>query len=168
MPRLIVLAGLPAAGKSVIARELARRIGAIWLRIDSMDQAIWASGTAPADLRDWTLRAAQAVAADNLSLGRDVVADGVNDWAAGRALWDKAGERAGATVHWLEVVCTDPEEHRRRVETRTSDVPGLVLPDWDAVQACSFDAWDRARTVIDTAHKDLESCVLEALAVFGA
>jgi predicted kinase len=42
MARLIVLAGLPASGKSSIARELARRSGAVWLRIDSMDQAIWA------------------------------------------------------------------------------------------------------------------------------
>ena len=61
MARLIVLAGLPGSGKSTIARELARRTGAIWLRVDSMDQAIWASGTAPRDLQDWTYRAAQAV-----------------------------------------------------------------------------------------------------------
>jgi predicted kinase len=73
MPTLVVMAGLPASGKSRIARELSRQMGAIWLRIDSMDQAIWASGTAPDDLRDWTYRAAQAVALDNLSLGRDVV-----------------------------------------------------------------------------------------------
>ena len=30
--------------------------------------------TAPQDLQDWTYRAAQAVAADNLRLGRDVIA----------------------------------------------------------------------------------------------
>jgi predicted kinase len=38
--KLIVMAGLPASGKSSIARELARRTGAVWLRVDSMDQAI--------------------------------------------------------------------------------------------------------------------------------
>ncbi len=70
MPRLIVLAGLPGVGKSAIVREIARRTSAIWIRIDTMDQAIWASGTAPADLCDWTIRAAQAVAVDNLLLGR--------------------------------------------------------------------------------------------------
>jgi len=43
MARLIALAGLPGVGKSSIAQHLARRCGAIWLRIDSMDQAIWAS-----------------------------------------------------------------------------------------------------------------------------
>src|SRR5262249_8145820 len=35
MARLIALAGLPGVGKSSIARHLARRFGAIWLRIDS-------------------------------------------------------------------------------------------------------------------------------------
>ncbi|MBO4221109.1 AAA family ATPase [Bradyrhizobium neotropicale] len=67
MARLIALAGLPGVGKSSIAQYLARRCGAIWLRIDSMDQAIWASGTAPSDLFDWSYRAAQAIAADNLA-----------------------------------------------------------------------------------------------------
>jgi AAA domain len=64
MAKLIAMAGLPGTGKSSIARHLARRTGAIWLRIDSMDQAIWGSGTAPRDLLDWTYRAAQAVATD--------------------------------------------------------------------------------------------------------
>jgi hypothetical protein len=65
MGRLIALAGIPGVGKSSLARHLARRSRAIWLRIDSMDQAIWASGTAPGDLFDWSYRAAQAIAADN-------------------------------------------------------------------------------------------------------
>jgi AAA domain len=87
MPTLVVMAGLPASGKSSIARELARQMNATWLRIDSMDQAIWASGDAPTDLRDWTYRAAQAVALDNLGLGHDVVGDCVNDSREARDGW---------------------------------------------------------------------------------
>jgi predicted kinase len=93
-----------------------------------MDQAIWASGTAPKDLRDWTYRAAEAVAEDNLRLGRDVVGDCVNDWTAARDGWQAAGERAGAMVVWVEIICSDAAEHRRRVETRVGDVAGLALP----------------------------------------
>lgn len=98
-----------------------------------MDQAIWASGTAPADLRDWTYRAAQALASDNLALGHDVIADCVNDWPAARDGWQDAAARVGAPVVWLEIVCSDKAEHRRRAETRTSDIVGLALPSWDAV-----------------------------------
>ena len=125
MARLIALAGLPGTGKSGIARQLAPRIGAMWLRIDSMDQAIWASPSAPRDLADWTYRAAQAVATDNLALGFDVLADCVNDCQASREGWEMAAQRAGAEVKWLEIACSDPAEHRRRVETRTSDIAGL-------------------------------------------
>lgn len=164
MARLIVFAGLPAAGKSSIARELSRRTGAFWLRIDSMDQAIWASGTAPVDLRDWTYRAAQAVAADNLRLGRDVIGDCVNDWKEARDGWQAAGAGAGAEVLWVEIVCSDAAEHRRRVETRVSDVPGLVLPDWQAVTTRDYHPWDREHLTIDTAGRPLADCVEDALA----
>src|SRR5262245_36507105 len=107
MARLLALAGLPGVGKSSIARHLARRSGAIWLRIDSMDQAIRASPKAPIDLFDWSYRAAQAIAADNLTLGLDVIADCVNDCQEARGGWEAAARSARAEVLWLEVVCSD-------------------------------------------------------------
>ncbi|WP_165191656.1 AAA family ATPase [Caulobacter soli] len=167
MARLIVFAGLPASGKSTIARKLAAQTGAFWLRIDAMDQAIWASGTAPTDLRDWTYRAAQALAADNLALGHDVIADCVNDWQEARDGWRAAASRVGAQVVWLEIVCSDRAEHRRRVETRTGDIPGLALPDWDAVCARDYHAWDSDRLSIDTAHKSIDEGVAAALTALG-
>jgi predicted kinase len=168
MAKLVVMAGLPASGKSSIARELARRMRAVWLRIDSMDQAIWASGAAPSDLRDWTYRAAQAVALDNLGLGHDVIGDCVNDSREARNGWAQTGRRSGAKVLWLEIICSDPVEHRRRVETRTSDIPGLALPDWDAVAKRGYDPWEWEHLIIDTARRPLENCVDIALAALSA
>jgi predicted kinase len=163
MARLIALAGLPGVGKSSIARNLARRTGAMWLRVDSMDQAIWASGTAPKDLRDWTYRAAQAVAVDNLMLGLDVIADCVNDCEEAREGWETAARTANAEVVWLEIVCSDTEEHRRRIETRSSDIAGLSLPDWNAVAGRAYAAWNRDHFTVDTARRSLEECVEEAI-----
>lgn len=111
------------------------------------------------DLQDWTYRAAQAVAEDNLRLGRDVIGDCVNDWTAARDGWQQAALRAGAEVFWVEIVCADPVEHRRRVETRVSDVPGLVLPGWDEVTARAYHGWDRDHLTIDTSARSATDCV---------
>ena len=162
MARLIALAGLPGVGKSSIARDLARRTGAMWLRIDSMDQAIWASGTAPNDLLDWTYRAAQAVAADNLVLGLDVIADCVNDCEDAREGWEAAARRARSEIVWLEIVCSDATEHRRRIEMRTADIAGLSLPGWDAVVGRAYASWTRDRFTVDTTHRGPATCGEEA------
>jgi predicted kinase len=166
--RLVVLAGLPATGKSTIAREVARRTGAVWLRIDSIAEQIRAAGVVPGDdLRDAPYRAAYAVAEDNLRLGREVIADCVNDWTLTRDAWQAVGERAAAEVVWLEIVCSDPGEHRRRVETRASDVPGLALPDWPAVIGRDYHAWDRDRLTLDTASLSVAEAVDLALAALS-
>jgi predicted kinase len=164
MPKLIVFAGLPGVGKSTLARALAQRTGAIWLRIDSISEAIRASGVVPGDLKDVGYRAAYAAAEDNLRLGRDMIGDCVNDWRVTREAWREAGARAGAEVRWVEIVCSDLTQHRRRVETRVSDVPGLALPDWPAVIGREYHAWDDDRVVIDTAGQSVDESVEAILA----
>ena len=72
---LIVFAGLPGTGKSSVARELAGKLDAVWLRIDSIEQAIRDSAVPPGSIDDAGYRAAFAVAGDNLRLGRVIVAD---------------------------------------------------------------------------------------------
>ena len=124
--RLIVLSGLPGSGKSTLARGLAIATGAMWLRIDSIEQAIRDAGT---EVSEEGYRVGYALAADNLRLGRDVIADCVNGWMLTRDAWSDTGRAAGATVTEVEIVCSDPGEHRRRVATRGSDIPGHVPPD---------------------------------------
>ena len=155
----IVFAGLPGTGKSTIARALAAELGAFWLRIDSLEQGIRESGVVDGDLKDVGYRAAYAVAEDNLRLGRTVIGDSVNPWMLTRNAWRDAGLRAGAPVVEIETICSDLQEHRRRIETRRTEVPGLVLPSWKAVIDRDYHAWDREHVVIDTAVSTVETCV---------
>jgi predicted kinase len=156
---LIVFAGLPASGKSSIARALAQELGAVWLRIDSIEQAIRESGAVPGSLDDAGYRAAYAVAEDNLRLGRAVIGDSVNPWMLTRNAWRDTGLRAGARVVEIETICSDVEEHRRRVETRAKEVPGLILPNWQAVTGRDYHPWDRDHMTIDTANRSVATCV---------
>jgi predicted kinase len=156
---LIALAGLPGTGKSSIARDLAGALGAVWLRIDSIEQGIRDAGVVAGSLDDAGYRAAYAVAADNLRLGLTVIADSVNPWPLTRDAWRDVGLRAGARVVEVETICSDAAAHRRRVEERAGEVPGLALPDWQAVVNRDYRPWDRDRLVVDTAARSVADCV---------
>jgi predicted kinase len=162
--RLIVFAGLPGSGKSSIARGLAGQLEAVWLRIDSIEQAIRESAIAPGSVEDAGYRAAYAVAEDNLRLGRVVIGDSVNGWMLTRNAWRDVGLRAGAQVVEVEILCTDLDEHRRRIETRASETPGLILPDWNAVIGRDYHSWDRDPVKVDTASRSIAACVELVLA----
>ena len=125
---LIILGGLPGVGKTAIAVELARLTGAVHLRIDSIEQAMRAGGNRV--IEDAGYRVAYAVAEDNLRIGRTVIADSVNPLRLTREAWASVAAHVGVKAIEIEVNCSDLNEHRRRVETRTNDIPGLKLPTW--------------------------------------
>ena len=153
---LIILSGLPATGKTTIARELAAQVTAVHVRIDSIEQALRASGVT-VDAHGY--RVGYAVAEDNLRLGRIVIADSVNPWPLTRAEWRAVAARAGVRSIDVEIVCSDAAMHRGRVETRTPDIPGHVLPSWDDVVHRDYRPWDRERLQIDTAHVPVDEAV---------
>lgn len=156
---LIIFGGLPGAGKTVIASELARQLDAVYLRIDSIEQAFRDSGAISGPREDAGYRAAYALAEDNLRLGRIVVADSVNPLKVTRDAWTEIASRAGVGAVEIEIICSDPKEHRRRVETRASDIRGLRLPTWQEVVSREYHAWDREHFVIDTALHAVEESV---------
>jgi hypothetical protein len=69
-----------------------------------------------------------------------------------------------AQVVEVEILCTDLDEHRRRIETRASETPGLILPDWNVVIGRDYHSWDRDHLAIDTAGRSIAACVELVLA----
>jgi predicted kinase len=146
---LVVLSGLPGVGKTTIARELARATGAVHLRIDSIERALRRVGW---QVAGEGYAVAQAVAEDNLRVGRQVIADCVSPWPITRHEWRSVAERTGAPALDVEVVCSDEDEHRRRVESREPDIPGYTAPTWQEVLDRDYHPWSTERLVIDTAR----------------
>lgn len=161
---LIAFGGLPGTGKTTLSRALAERIGAVHLRIDTLEQAIMNSSLAPASVEEAGYLAAYGVARDNLGLGRAVVADSVNPIGLTRDAWLAVAQAAGVPSLEVEIVCSDPAEHRRRVESRQSDLPGQRLPTWQAVETRDYRPWDRPHLVVETAGRNFEQCLSQILA----
>ena len=122
---------------------------AFLLRIDTIEQAI-------RDLCDFRVegegyRLAYRIAKDNLSLGSNVIADCCNPINLTREEWRSVASSVGAQYKDIEIICTDLEEHQRRIAKRQSDIPGLNLPDWSAIQQRDYHQWITNRIVVDTA-----------------
>jgi predicted kinase len=69
-----------------------------------------------------------------LGTGASVIVDAVNAVEAARNQWRKLARRAGVPLLFVEVTCTDRGEHRRRLEARRRDLPGMPDLTWPAVE----------------------------------
>jgi predicted kinase len=164
---LIAFSGLPGTGKTSIARELARRLRAAYLRVDTVEQALRSCGTLEtvgAEGYETIYRLAE----DNLNVGLTVVADSVNPLEITREAWAEIAREANVQLINVEVICSDEAEHRRRVETRSSDIPDLVLPTWDKVTSREYHSWKQPRVVVDTAGRTVGACADELMLALAA
>ena len=165
---LIVFGGLPGTGKTTLARALVQERGTAYLRIDTIEQALRQSGTVGDDMGPTGYMVAYALAESNLRLGRSVVADAVNALPITREPWRQVAQATSAELVEIEVICSDTAEHRRRIETRSIDVPGLTPPTWEEILAGDYQPWDRPRLVIDTADRTISEAVAELAAQMAA
>lgn len=159
---LIAFGGLPAVGKSVLAKSLAERIGAVHLRIDTIEQAMRNVGFEVSGPEGYL--AARDLAEDNLRIGHTVIVDSVNPLEITRNYWRETAARLKVELVEIEVICSDEREHRERVESRVSDIPDLVLPTWQQVLDRRYEPWKTAH-VVDTAGRALEDTLAQAEAI---
>ncbi|WDF35254.1 ATP-binding protein (plasmid) [Arthrobacter agilis] len=150
---LIVMAGLPGSGKSTIGADVARQLQCAMVSVDPIEAAMWRSGISqaqPTGLAAYVV--AESIAEQQLRLGHHVIVDAVNDVEPARQQWRDLAGRFGETPIFIEVFCSDPEEHRRRLETRQRNLPGFPEPSWDSLaqRRTHLDEWTADRLRIDS------------------
>ena len=147
--RLILTCGLPGAGKTTLAGQLAADRGAVRL---TKDEWLWALGSTPWDeaTREKVEYELWRLAQEILRLGLSVVLD-FGLWA--RSERDEMrcvarGLGAGVELHYLDV---GTDELWRRIEARNTEQP------WDSypIRRSDFDAWRRAFQEPDAAEMAL-------------
>jgi predicted kinase len=160
-PVLYIISGLPGSGKSTLAKYLVAITKATYLRIDTIEQGI-------ADLCSFNVqgegyRLSYRIAEDNLKLGNSVIADSCNPWKLTRDEWESVATNNKSEYVNIEVKCSDRNEHRKRAETRLSEIEGLRLPGWDEIEKREYHLWDRDHVEIDTAGKSIKESEKELL-----
>jgi predicted kinase len=160
---LIVFGGLPGVGKTTLAKAVAKKCAAVYLRIDTIETAMRSSIVLGDDIGPAGYAIAYRVAEENLRLGQPVVADSVNPLQVTRDSWALVARKALVSLVEVEVVCSDAAEHRRRVESRSTDLDGLPPLTWAAVCERTYEKWTIPSLVIDTAGKSVSEAQQELI-----
>ncbi len=93
-----------------------------------------------------------------MRIGLHVVADSCNAIELTRCAWENIATLTAAEFVNIEVTCSDTKEHRRRIESRTSDIDSLESPNWQAVMDREYHNWSSDRVLVDTANRSIEDC----------
>jgi len=154
---LYIFSGLPGAGKTTLARQLAQQLNATYLRIDTIEQGIRDLCRSDVESEGYCL--AYRIAKDNLSIGVSVIADSCNTVSVTRDAWEAIARESEAAYLNIVILCSDRSEHKTRIESRISNVGPL----WADVENREYHAWDRPHIVIDTSGKSESESLLELL-----
>ena len=163
---LYVFGGLPGVGKSTLAEALTRERNAVYLCIDTIEQVL--GRTNQSDIGERGYIVAYAMALDNLRLGVQVIADCANTVEITRAAWRGVAERSGHRYVEIEVVCSDRDERRNRVEVRREEACRPNLPNWKDVTNRTYEQWMSGHIVLDTAGQSIEQGISLMLDVLSA
>ena len=161
-PTLILISGLMGTGKSVIAKEIAPRLGAMILQTDVLRKELlgivpterhyeaFGAGIYSPEMSRKTYEEAHRQALSHLRSGRSVIIDASYKKSAERKEAIRTAQEAGADVFVVE--CTCPEEVvKERLDTRMS-APGEASDGrWD-IYLAQKDDFDPITEVAQDAH----------------
>ncbi|HAM26107.1 MAG TPA: ATP-binding protein [Microbacteriaceae bacterium] len=141
---LIAMAGLPGSGKSTIAGVIGGRLGASVISVDPIESAILSAGIdsdQPTGLAAYLV--AEKLAEFVIEAGHDVVVDAVNAVDPAREQWVRLAQDRGEVLKFIEVVCSDVDLLRSRIESRERRLPHLAEINWNAVEqrVDEYDVW---------------------------
>lgn len=152
---LIVIAGLPGAGKSTLAGDLGRALNCAVLGVDQAEAAMWRAGVSPSGpTHHAAYLVVGALAAEQLALGHDVIVDAVNGPEPARAQWRDLAGQMDAELKFIVVECGDDRVYRDRVDHRSRSIEGYPEPTWEGVlrRRTEFPPWTDERLTVDSVN----------------
>jgi predicted kinase len=164
-PTLIVLSGLPASGKTVLAESLSRALSVPIFSIDPIEAAMWRAGLAKTKTGIAAYEVAQALADEHLRLRHSAIVDAVNPAEGPRAAWRKLAAKHRVSLKIIECVCSDEAMLRQRIEGRVRSIAGTHELTWASLlqRRAEYEAWTDPRLVLDTSRTSPAQLLAQAL-----
>ena len=158
---LYILSGLPGTGKSSLAKILSNKINALYLRIDTIEQAI--RELCNFDVQGEGYRLAYKIIEDNLLIGNNVITDQCNPINLTQNEFNNIAKKCNCKYINIEIICSDEKEHKYRIENKINEIENLKLPTWEEIKNREYDLWEEEHIIIDTAKKTIEECINELI-----
>jgi predicted kinase len=154
--RLIVLTGLPGAGKSRLAETLGRALGIPVFAKDILEATLLRAGLAQIDgAGDVLGRLGYDLLTElvrrQFHLGQSAILDSVASTVAIRDEWRSLAASYGAMWCVIQCVCSDETIHRARLAGRQRDIPGWPELEWSEVERVRgyYAPWEEDRLILD-------------------
>jgi predicted kinase len=139
-PLVVVFTGVPGCGKTTLADEIARDLGAPSVQWDWLAAGLTPfpelqsvlDGMERERYRDVIYSLMHQLVEKQLRNGQPVVLDCVVRERA-RARWAELAAQYAAPVHVIECICSDVDVHKSRIVGRRRDIPNWNELQWEWV-----------------------------------
>jgi predicted kinase len=151
--RLIIVSGLPGAGKSAVAEAMAAELRVPVYAKDWLEAPILRAGAVERErLGSIGYDLLTALATRQLMLGQSAILDSVASTASIRACWQELADEFGVARFVIECICSDEKVHRERLSGRQRGIPGWPELDWAEVERVRgyYEPWCEERLLLDS------------------
>lgn len=153
MKSLIIVCGLPGAGKSTLSEGIARELRLPVFSVDPIESSIVKAGvnrSFETGLAAYLIT--ETMARENLSLGNSLVIDSVSAVKEAKQMWHELSANSHAKLIIIECICSDEEIHKKRIEARVRNLHGIPEVTWNDVlkRKEEYIAWDVPVLSIDS------------------
>lgn len=162
MDKVIVVCGLPGSGKSTLARALAKKLHFPMFSKDRLEASIVENGLAKVNsLNNVGYSLLKSLVEEHINLQQSVVVDLIANRGRIKELWPSLLDMNFIA---LECICSNPDVHKKRVESRQRNLPGWYELTWQDVERASLEyvPLTASRLVLDS-MKDITDNLEEAV-----
>ena len=160
-----IFSGLPGVGKTTLAKLLTKSIkNTAYYRIDSIEYFLKKEYYNELTKQDYELT--YYLAKENLELSNNIIIDCCNPINESRELLNKLSEISLIKVVNIEIICTNQQAHKKRIEARFK-MNKDKYPSWQSVVDKDYQAWDQEVITIDTANKNEEDSLKQLMSMLN-